>query len=313
MILIVGLPDDPTSARIYQRITEAGGDAVYFDTLAFPSQVSFSFNTGSPVKGVFKVHGQHIALSDFSGVYRRWSKGIAAPQDPDPLVAELVYWNIESAIGSFSRCLDCLWINSQQATDMHKYKGYQLKLLNQAGIPLPDTLLTNDAASVRAFYDKHDGNVIYKPVRGWAHTEKLTHQDLTDERLSALSQAPIKLQQLIPGTDIRAYWVDGEIYAMAIETDSLDFRETPSAPRQKVTLPDPVIKQMHTITQTLGLVFSGIDLRVTPEGEYIFFEANPTPVFVFDEDTTGYPISQHIARLLMAGSTNLPVKIPPLI
>jgi hypothetical protein len=313
LILIVGLPDDPSSARVYQRVTKAGGQAFFFDTLAFPSQLTLSFDNNTPANGIIQVKDQRLSLTDFTGVYRRWSKGIATPQDADPQVTELVYWNIESAIGSFSRCMDCLWINSQQATDMHKYKGYQLKLMQQAGIPLPDTIITNDAESVRAFYDKHHGHVIYKPVRGWAHTEKLTPNDLTDERLSALKQAPIKLQQLILGTDIRAYWVDGTVYAMTIETDTLDFRESPEAPRQKITLPDSVFAQIQTLTQTLGLVFSGIDLRLTPSGEYVFFEANPTPVFVWDEDTTGYGISQHLAHLLITGKTALPITAPALV
>jgi glutathione synthase/RimK-type ligase-like ATP-grasp enzyme len=50
----------------------------------------------------------------------------------------------------------------------------------------------------------------------------------------------------------------------------------------------------------LGLVFTGIDFRRTPEGQYVFFEANPSPFFSVFEDCTGYPVTQSLVELLQA-------------
>jgi glutathione synthase/RimK-type ligase-like ATP-grasp enzyme len=46
------------------------------------------------------------------------------------------------------------------------------------------------------------------------------------------------------------------------------------------------------------LVYSGIDVRRTPEGEYVFLEGNPCPMFIHFERQTGYPISDRLADLL---------------
>jgi glutathione synthase/RimK-type ligase-like ATP-grasp enzyme len=46
---------------------------------------------------------------------------------------------------------------------------------------------------------------------------------------------------------------------------------------------------------------SGIDVRRTSEGEYVFLEANPAPMFMHFERMTGYPVSDRLAKLLGDG------------
>jgi biotin carboxylase len=48
----------------------------------------------------------------------------------------------------------------------------------------------------------------------------------------------------------------------------------------------------------LELVFGAVDLRVTPDGEFVFFEVNPQGQFLFVEILTGLPISATLARYL---------------
>src|SRR5262249_2001461 len=149
-------------------------------------------------------------------------------------------------------------------------------------------------------YEAMGKNVIFKPVRGWAYTERLTDELLTPKRLKMLSKSPIKLQEMIPGQDIRFYLVKDELFAMEIRSDALDFRENPDAPHVPLTLPDETVDDCRRLAETLGLIFTGIDLRRTPDGEYVFFEGNPTPLFILDEQTSGYPISTRLIDLLIA-------------
>jgi glutathione synthase/RimK-type ligase-like ATP-grasp enzyme len=51
----------------------------------------------------------------------------------------------------------------------------------------------------------------------------------------------------------------------------------------------------------MDLLFTGIDLKLTPDGEYYCFEVNPSPGFVYYERYTGQPISAALADLLHAG------------
>ena len=51
------------------------------------------------------------------------------------------------------------------------------------------------------------------------------------------------------------------------------------------------------------MLFTGIDLKETPDGEYYCFEVNPSPGFLFYEQGTGQPISKALADLLHQGAS----------
>jgi glutathione synthase/RimK-type ligase-like ATP-grasp enzyme len=55
------------------------------------------------------------------------------------------------------------------------------------------------------------------------------------------------------------------------------------------------------VAQGMDLAMSGIDLRLTPAGDYYFFEINPSPAFSFYERRTGQPISKVLAKMLRTG------------
>ena len=43
----------------------------------------------------------------------------------------------------------------------------------------------------------------------------------------------------------------------------------------------------------------GIDLRLTPEGRYVFLEANPSPMFLGFEARAGLPLTDALVALLL--------------
>jgi hypothetical protein len=51
----------------------------------------------------------------------------------------------------------------------------------------------------------------------------------------------------------------------------------------------------------LGLVYGAIDLRLTPEGRYVFLEINPSGQFLYVEHATGQPITAALAKALIEG------------
>jgi glutathione synthase/RimK-type ligase-like ATP-grasp enzyme len=54
------------------------------------------------------------------------------------------------------------------------------------------------------------------------------------------------------------------------------------------------------LAKTLGLPFTGIDLKITAQSCVYCFEVNPSPAFSYYEELTGQPISQALA-LYLAG------------
>jgi glutathione synthase/RimK-type ligase-like ATP-grasp enzyme len=67
-----------------------------------------------------------------------------------------------------------------------------------------------------------------------------------------------------------------------------------------LVLPAEVERRCVELTRRLGLVYGAIDLIVTPAGEYVFLEINPTGEYGWIEDATGLPISDAICDLLLA-------------
>ncbi len=47
------------------------------------------------------------------------------------------------------------------------------------------------------------------------------------------------------------------------------------------------------------LEWTAIDWRLTPQGEYVFLEANPSPMFIQFERRTSFPITQKLVNLLI--------------
>jgi D-alanine-D-alanine ligase-like ATP-grasp enzyme len=66
-----------------------------------------------------------------------------------------------------------------------------------------------------------------------------------------------------------------------------------------VDLPESVQQQCIAIAKALMLEWTAIDWRLKPTGEYVFLEANPSPMFLHFEHQTGFPITQKLVKLLM--------------
>ena len=86
--------------------------------------------------------------------------------------------------------------------------------------------------------------------------------------------------------------------------NDVDYRmrmqEIPCRPHE---LPPALEAQVRSFMARLGLQYGGIDFRLTPEGQYVFFEINTAGEFLYVEDRTGQPISEAMAAHLAAGRT----------
>lgn len=303
MILIIGSAQEAHSAFICEKLKKRGEEVDYIDTTQFPLHSKISLFPDRDALGVFQAAGgEKIALSSVRSVYWRYYLGTPIHSElTDPFHREMAFKETESCVGSMFRMTDCLWMNSPEAVAMHAYKPYQLQLMHRHKIRIPQTLITNDADELRMFYERLDKKVIFKPVSGGAHTARLTDEDFRQERLRELAHSPVQFQEMIEGVDIRAYLIGDTLYAAEIRSSTLDFRDDPAAKIVPVELPDTVAADCIKLARTLKLTMTGIDVRRTPEGEYVFFEGNPAPMFMHFENVTGYPISDRLVEMLAKG------------
>ncbi|MDR9794110.1 ATP-grasp domain-containing protein [Aeribacillus pallidus] len=170
-----------------------------------------------------------------------------------------------------------LIVNPVDTLLIHFAKPYHLECLRRAGIPIPKTLVTSNPEKVLEF--SHNCDVIYKPVAGGALCRLLTEEDKKPERLEALSTAPVQFQEYIQGQDVRVFVLDRKVIAsFIIEGEGIDYRE--GAHQVKPFEITPEIAQLCIeACETLGLIFSGIDLKLRPDGSVICIECNPSPMF----------------------------------
>jgi len=120
-------------------------------------------------------------------------------------------------------------------------------------------------------------------------------------------------QELLPGQDVRVYVIDGELVcALAIEAGALDFREDERA----VTRfdPDPALRATCIrAAATLGLRFTGMDLKADVHGTLKILELNPSPMFLGFDRKSGSNILGALCDALASHCeirSHLPVSQP---
>jgi glutathione synthase/RimK-type ligase-like ATP-grasp enzyme len=308
MILIIGSEDEYHAAFMYDALSARGEEVCYFDTRRIGIDfVGSLFPSEGALKGKFFLNGRNVFLNKIKSVYWRSSYGInihpASALEEDTHVAFMQEREFSSLIDSTFRMLDCLWVNSQNAINMHKAKGFQLKLMAKNNIRIPRTLITNDREELEEFIKSSSADLIFKPVLGGALTEKLNLPSLSEERLKLLINSPVQFQELLEGVDVRVYGVGEKLFAAEILANSLDFRDDHQAKILPVEIPDKVKQDCLKIMEMFDLKFTGIDIRHNKKtDEYVFIEANPSPMFTFFQEKTGFPISDSLVELLISGT-----------
>ncbi|MGQ0678627.1 MAG: MvdC/MvdD family ATP grasp protein [Actinomycetota bacterium] len=309
MILVVSHRADPHADAVLALLRQIGHPVVLFDTSGFPKRSSVMERFG-PEGTSFELisDGRRIDLAACrAGWWRRpllheLHDGLA------PGVAAFTYTECSEALAGMWASLDIAWVNPPALDEQAQHKPYQLALAAELGLAVPDTLITNDPACARAFIERHGvGNTIYKTFLAteehWRETRVVREQELP--ALDSVRLAPVIFQRYIPAVeDLRVTVVGEQVFPAAIRPAAggyqIDYRmDLEGASYRPTELPDAVEKGLRRLMERLGLVYGAIDMRLTPEGEYVFLEVNPAGEWLFVEERTAMPITQCMANLLM--------------
>jgi glutathione synthase/RimK-type ligase-like ATP-grasp enzyme len=171
---------------------------------------------------------------------------------------------------------------------------------------VPKTVITNDQQSVEEL--AAEGlPLIYKHIGAASHPASMTKPFLQDDlrRLDVLCNCPAIFQERIDAQlDIRVTVIGRDLYAAEIHSQlgksPLDWRLDYSGPFRPHILDNKTSKRLCGLMHRLGLVYGAIDLRLTPQGEYVFLEINPNGQYLFIELLAKMPLSERMAQFLMA-------------
>lgn len=298
-IVILGGEEDEHASFMREHLAASGCDVELLDSRWFPTAMQIAYDPASG-RGSFRLpSGRLLDMAEIHSVYWRNYFGVGGPELPDEDQAWIASNDSRSLLESLLVQLPVRWVNGWEAFQLHQTKAVQFaRVSNKLSVPVPPTLLTNDAQAVREFVESHQ-RCIVKPVQGGDHTVPLTAGELTLDRLDNLRLTPITVQAEVPGTNIRVFVAGDRVLACEVRSRTLDYRADAEPELLVHHLPPEIVAMSRQIARELLLLWTGIDFRLTPEGRYVFLEANPSPMFLGFEDQTGLPLTECLTELLI--------------
>jgi glutathione synthase/RimK-type ligase-like ATP-grasp enzyme len=311
VILAISSNADLHTRAVLQKLEERGESATVVDLSEFPRQARLRMSYGADTKHRFELQLQACCSLDLRRCTAIWWRrpqplGLH-PELKDRAMASFAYTEAHEAITGLWQSLDTFWINNPTRDEVAARKAYQLRLAQQVGLTIPRTLITNDPDAARAFANDQGADAtVYKAfsatVDHWRETRVLRPNEV--ERISSVAYAPVIFQEYIPASvDLRITFVHDRFFPAAIysqETDyKVDYRMNMARARIEAhTLPIDVEEGLCRLMQCLGLEYAAIDMRLTPDGRYVFLEVNPAGQWLFVEERTGQPITDALASAL---------------
>lgn len=307
MILLCGIPSETPLRLVRERLEDSGAEYVMFNQRHFANcEIHFEIERGD-VTGELRVGEQVYSLRAFRAIYSRMMDDRNLPElateAPDSEGRKYCR-SFHDALTRWMEIAPAEVINRCAPMASNASKPYQTQLIRNHGFLIPETLITNDPQLVREFYEQHGRRVIYKSISATRSiVQTLTEADF--QRLEHIRWCPTQFQAFVDGTNVRVHTIGDQVFPTAISTEATDYRYAATqagspAELREVELSDELAQQCIRLTKSLGLVFAGIDLKITPEDDVYCFEVNPCPAFSYYEYGSGQPISAGVAQRLMA-------------
>jgi hypothetical protein len=308
-VLILAPDGDPHAALVAEKLqSELGIAASIWDSAMIPSRDYMSVTVGrSDLSAVIRCPDRDIQLTSLRSIWWRRPGVHIVSSEVGP---EIRSYCIRETDTLFRGTVDVLGVPivNSPAADAAARKPAQLAAAHALGIAIPRTLMTNDPAEVKAFWEACGRNCIYKAFSSPAHrlieTRVLAAEDFP--YLDSLRHAPIIVQERVDKDfDVRAIVVGREVFSASVRVDAhVDCRVDLLATWERHDLPEDVRRRLVDLVSRLNLCYGCIDLAKSKNGEYFFLEINPAGQFLFVEMDTGQPLCLAMARLLARGGRN---------
>lgn len=177
-------------------------------------------------------------------------------------------------------------------------KPLVLKLAQDCGLAIPQTLITNDRERLTDFRSG-----VVKPINGGGYCEPLADVLERTPVKDGRTAAPAIVQQRLVPPELRLYAVGDRYFAFNVISPELDYRSTQNCRVEPTEVPSQLIEGFTALLASLGLDFAAADFKTCPDtGELLFLEVNNGPMFAaFDLATSG-ELCHTMIQTLMKGS-----------
>lgn len=307
-VLVIGLQEDLHTRAVIDALVHHGVSVECVDFARLTDQARLTFSLDGVAAAYFTTsEGREIPFSEVDTVWWRRPRRPNDDEDLDPVTRDFVRSEWEHflvAVEAFTPRVR--WVNPPAANRRAGRKGVQLVAAKAEGLRVPRTIITNDPHAVRRLAGEGTP-LVYKRLgatpRPLTATRPLLPNDL--ERLDDLVHCPAIFQERIDARlDIRVTAIGEDLYSAEIHSQAgaatLDWRLDHTVPFRPHKLDAQTAAQLRAVLRRLGLVYEAIDLRLTPEGEYVFLEVNPSGQYLFVELLTQMPLYERMAQFLAA-------------
>lgn len=292
MLLILSNSEDVTADYLASALQRHGVRFHRFDTDTMLGDLTFKYDGYVPV---LRVARESYSPDAFSNVWYRRPERLKHSRLGESPEANIILDEWSEALEGFLAHIEpAKWMNHPSRNVAASHKVEQLTIARGMGLSVPDTLVTQEPGELRAFFAKHEGQIIVKPMangyieRGDGELDSLIYTNsVPQEYLSGLEDlrtCPTLFQQQIrKASDVRITVVDKDIHAVELLAAEKDGSQRCDIRRNNmedvgyrlIELPISVENRVRAITDHYSLRFAAIDMAVTSNGEWVFFEVNP--------------------------------------
>jgi glutathione synthase/RimK-type ligase-like ATP-grasp enzyme len=194
-------------------------------------------------------------------------------------------------------------------------KLHVLKKARSFGLTIPKTIVTTSLEEAHNFIQELKGDVIVKAINAPAASYNKKEISIPTAKvdmskdLASIKNCPTLFQQNIhKQKEFRITVIGNKIFPVSFSTQHIkearidsrmSYDKLRQIPHTLDKLPYDVERKIRELVTSLGLNFSAIDMALTPEGEYVFFELNPAGQFLWLEPLTGIPLAKEMAQYLL--------------
>lgn len=245
------------------------------------------------VSGTPKVQSRDISVDDMERIFVRWVPGGSAEQvifrmDVLHRLENLGIHIINPSI-SIERCAD---------------KYYTCSLLEDAGIPTPETVCTEHYDDAMRAFDEM-GDIVVKPLFGsqGIGIMRIQDRDLAHRLFRVLDygRSVFYIQKFIPhkNEDYRVFVLGGEVIAsMKRKSNCWKTNFARGAKVEKITVPERLSKLAVRACEVLGCEYAGVDILPGKDQDY-FIEVNSIPGWRGLQSVTHFCIAKEIVNYFL--------------
>ncbi len=316
-ILLTTARFDPAADLVMNELHRRGAPCFRWNTYEYPLESVLTYRASADgFSGKIHSDGRSLDINDVGSVWWQWDQPGGFPDDLDIGSRRFAETEAQQALSALTTVIDAVWINHPINERRAKAKPAQLFKAREIGFDIPRTLVTNDAEEVRAFVSSSPRQVIYKGLsqpRDMEAGKVLFTGVLTPERLAkidAIRITPGIFQERVDKAyELRVTVIGSRIFTVKIHSQahpdaSLDWRRSlHDVAYEVVELPRAIEDKISKFMQAFGLIYGAFDFIVTPDGNYVFLEINPSGQFMWLEYATGLEITAELVDLLIKSAS----------